>query len=278
MSIATQGKTLEDIELELLLEGLFQHYGYDFRGYSRASVKRRVLQTLHPEGVRTLSALQDKVLHDSECMDRLLLALSVGVTAMFRDPDFYLALREKAVPILRTYPFMRIWNVGCSTGEEAYSLAILLREEGLYDRCRIYATDMNGAALEQAQAGEFALSDLEEYDRNFKEAGGKGQFSEHYTTRAGRVVLDPGLKRHIVFAQHNLVTDDAFNEFNMVLCRNVLIYFTRELQDRVHELLYRSLGIFGVLGLGKRETIRFTSHQECYKDLDSKAKLYRKVA
>lgn len=274
----TPAKTVEDIELELLLEGLFQQYGYDFRDYSRASVMRRVVDAMQQEQARTISALQAKVLHDPECMGRLLLALSVSVTSMFRDPDFYMTFRSKVVPVLRTYPFIRIWNAGCSTGEEAYSLAILLREEGLQERSRIYATDVNKVALERAEAGTYPLRAMQQYADNYHEAGGTRSFTDLYTVRAGEGHLDPSLKRNIVFAEHNLVTDAPFNEFNVVLCRNVLIYFNRSLQDRVHNLLYKSLAIFGVLGLGKRETIRFTSHQDCYKELDGPARLYRKVA
>jgi chemotaxis protein methyltransferase CheR len=291
---------LVDIEIDLLLEGVYRHYGYDFRSYSRSSVKRRVLLTLEREGVSTVSGLQTKVLHDAACMNRLIHALSVNVTSMFRDPEFFATFRSKVVPLLRTYPFVRIWNAGCSTGEEAYSMAIVLSEEGLYDRCSIYATDISATALEKAEAGVYPLSELERSANTYRQAGGTGDFSAFYKpvgqgsqhgsgqTRAESVptahrppptgLLDPSLRRNIVFAEHNLVVDGTFNEFNVVLCRNVLIYFNRELQDRVHGLLYESLAMFGVLGLGKQETIRLTSHQGCYKELDGPARLYRKVA
>jgi chemotaxis protein methyltransferase CheR len=269
--------TLEQIEIELLLEGVYRHYGFDFRDYAPGSVKRRVRESMHRERQSTISGFQERVLHDPECMDRFMLAMSVDVTTMFRDPDFYLAFREKVVPLLRTYPFISIWNAGCSTGQEAYSIAVLLKEEGLYDRCRIYATDMNKAMLERAEAGTFPLSMAPEYAANHRQAGGKGCFSELYTTRKDRGVFNASLKRNITFAQHNLATDGAFNEFNVVLCRNVLIYFNKSLQDRVHKLLYDSLAMFGVLGLGKKETIKFTSHQGCYEELDGLSRLYRKV-
>ncbi len=269
--------TLENIEVALLLEGVYRHYGFDFRDYSLASIKRRVWQSVQREGLHTISGLQEKVLHDPECMARFLLALSINVTAMFRDPDFYLTFRNKVVPVLRTYPFIRVWNAGCSTGEEAYSMAILLKEEGLYDRCRIYATDMNKVVLESAEAGVFRLSAMEEYAANYRQAGGTGSFEGFYTAKRDKAIFEPSLKRNIVFAQHNLVTDGPFNEFNVILCRNVMIYFNRSLQDRVHNLLYDSLSMFGVLGLGKRETIRFTSRQGCYAELDGHARLYRKV-
>ena len=271
---------LEEIEIALLLEGVYRQYGYDFREYSRASVKRGVWRSIQREQLRTISGFQEKVLHDPDCMARFVLALSTNVTAMFRDVDFYLAFREKVVPLLRTYPFIRIWNAGCSTGEEAYSIAILMREEGLYERCQIFATDMNRAALESAEAGEFRLSAMREYAQNYEEAGGtggRGSFARLYISRGGKAVFDPTLKQNIIFAQHNLVTDGPFNEFNVVLCRNVLIYFNRSLQDRVHNLLYDSLAIFGVLGLGKRETIRLTPQQACYRELNGPARLYQKV-
>jgi chemotaxis protein methyltransferase CheR len=273
----TYDAALEQIEVDLLLEGVYRHYGFDFRNYAPSSIRRRIRQTMEWEQIGSISALQAKILHDPDCMARFVQALSVNVTSMFRDPDFYLAFRHKVVPLLRTYPFIRIWNAGCSTGQEAYSIAILLEEEGLYDRCRIYATDMNRAALEKAQLGLVPSAALKEYAANYDRAGGTGAFSSFYTAANGKVALDQSLRRNIVFAQHNLVTDAPFNEFNVVLCRNVLIYFNKALQDRVHALLYDSLGIFGVLALGKKETIRFTSHHGCYKELDGAAKLYRKV-
>lgn len=268
---------LEQIEVELLLEGVYRHYGFDFRNYAPGIIKRRVRQAIQREQVATVSGLQEKLLHDPERMGQFLLALSINVTSMFRDPDFYQVFRQRVVPILRTYPFVRIWIAGCSTGEEAYSMAILLKEEGLYDRCQIYATDMNKAVLDKARSGTFPLSAAREYAANYRQAGGTATFDDLYTATQDRAVLAPSLKRNIVFAQHNLVTDAPFNEFNVILCRNVLIYFNRSLQDRVHKLLYDSLGILGVLGLGKKETIRFTSHQGCYKELDGPTRLYRKV-
>jgi chemotaxis protein methyltransferase CheR len=270
-------KSLEEIEIELLLEGIYQQYGYDFRDYSAALLKRRIWHTMQSQKVGTISGLQEKVLHDPEWMERLLLALSINVTSMFRDPDFYLAFRRKVVPILRTYPFMRIWNAGCSTGEEAYSLAILLTEEGLYDRCQIYATDMNSAVLKRAEAGVFPLSAMQEYAAGHAQSGGAASFLDMFTIRSGNAILKPSLKRNVTFAQHNLATDSAFNEFNVVLCRNVLIYFNRGLQNRVHDLLYDSLATFGILGLGKRETIKLTSHQKSYRELDAANRLYRKI-
>jgi chemotaxis protein methyltransferase CheR len=275
-------KTREDIEIDLLLEGVYQQYGYDFRDYSRALLKRRILHTMRSENAGTISGLQEKVLHNAESVDNLFTSLSIGVTSMFRDPEFYLAFRQKVVPILRTYPFVRIWNAGCSTGEEAYSLAIVLNEEGLHDRFHIFATDMNTAALERAQAGTVALSVLPDYAANYKLSGGTADFLGLFTNGSGRhqpsrATLKAFLKENITFAQHNLTTDAAFNEFNVVLCRNVLIYFNRDLQGRVHRLLYESLATFGILGLGKKETIKLTPYQNRYTELDSPNRLYRKI-
>src|SRR5688500_11818340 len=264
-------KTLQDIEIELLLEGVYRHYGHDFRDYSPTSVKRRVLHLVDAERTHTISGLQGKILHDPAALHRFLDAFSINVTAFFRDPEFYLAFRKKVVPLLRTYPFVRIWNAGCATGQEAYSMAILLKEEGLYDRCRIYATDFNSAALQKAEAATFPLAARDDYAANYTLAGGAGSFADFFHVNDRTAHLDPALKQNIAFAHHNLAIDGVFNEFNVILCRNVLIYFNKRLQDRVHKLLYDSLAIFGVLGLGEKETIRFTSHQGCYKELDRKS-------
>jgi chemotaxis protein methyltransferase CheR len=267
---------LEDLEIRLLLEGVWSCYGYDFRDYALTSIRRRVRFFMEEEGLSTITSVQDRVLHDPLALRRFLRALSVNVTAMFRDPSFYRALREVVVPVMRTYPAVRIWHAGCATGEEVYSVAILLREEGLYDRCRLYATDINDAVLRQAQRGELPLSSMRENTRHYIEAGGGHGFARWYKTRDNRAVLDPELRRNIVFAQHNLATDGSFNDFHLVVCRNVLIYFNRTLQDRVHRLLYDSLVRFGFLGLGLKETTRFTPHEAHYEELPER--LYRKVA
>ena len=272
------GGELERIEIELLLEAIDRHYGFDFRGYALGSLRRRLWRTAAEEGVQSISGLQEKVLHDPEAMERLLTGLSVNVTTMFRDPTFYVAFREHVVPLLRTYPFIRIWNAGCSSGEETYSLAILLQEDGLYDRARIYATDFNSDVLARARAGELPLDRMQEYTQNYQQAGGTRDFSAYYAVQGGIAKLDAGLSKHVVFAQHNLASDRSFNEFNVVLCRNVLIYFGRDLQRHVHRLFYDSLGRFGVLGLGQKETLRFTGLEDSYEELDAREKLYRKVA
>ncbi|HEU0092678.1 MAG TPA: protein-glutamate O-methyltransferase CheR [Vicinamibacteria bacterium] len=273
---APASEGLEDLEIRLLLEGVWSCYGYDFRDYALTSIRRRVRFFMEEEGLSTVTSVQDRVLHDPLALRRFLRALSVNVTAMFRDPSFYRALREVVVPVMRTYPAVRIWHAGCATGEEVYSVAILLREEGLYDRCRLYATDINDAVLRQAQRGELPLSSMRENTRHYIDAGGGHGFARWYKTRDDRAVLDPELRRNIVFAQHNLATDGSFNDFHLVVCRNVLIYFNRALQDRVHRLLYDSLVRFGFLGLGLKETTRFTPHEAHYEELPER--LYRKVA
>lgn len=268
---------LEEIEVRLLAEGIYRHYGFDFRDYSMPSLKRRVWKRVYAEGLSTVSGLQEKVLHDPECMERLLLDLSINTTAMFRDPTFYLAFRQKVVPLLRTYPFVRIWHAGCSTGEEVYSMAILLQEEGLYDRCRIYATDINEAVLARAREGIFPLASMQENTSNYIAAGGVGTFSGYYTARYDYALFRPALREHVVFAQHNLVTDSSFNHFNVIFCRNVLIYFNNALQDRVQQLFLDSLEMFGILGLGKKETIRYSAVADDFEDIDTEERLYRRV-
>jgi chemotaxis protein methyltransferase CheR len=268
---------LEQIEIELLLEGIHRRYGFDFRDYAPASLRRRVRRRMEGEKVETISALQDLLLHDPAVMERLLLDLSVNVTAMFRDPTFFLRVREKVVPLLRTYPFARIWVAGCSTGEEVYSLAILLAEEGLADRVRVYATDINEAVLETAKLGVFPLEKMQEYTQNYIRAGGTRSFSEYYVASYDGAQFARELVDGAVFAQHNLVSDAAFNEFNAVICRNVMIYFAEPLQQRVHRLFYESLPRLGVLGLGQKETIRFSPHAEQFEELDAEERLYKKI-
>jgi chemotaxis protein methyltransferase CheR len=268
---------LEEIELSLLLEGVYRRYGFDFREYAAASLRRRVWRRVYAEGLTSISSLQDRLLHDPVSMERLLLDLSINVTAMFRDPSFYGAFREKVVPALRTYPFTRIWVAGCSTGEEVYSLAILLQEENLYDRARIYATDINEAVLDRARSGVFPIDKMRDYTQNYIKAGGTRAFSEYYLAKYDGAQFQRSLIENVVFAQHNLVSDRSFNEFNVIICRNVMIYFDRTLQDRVHRLFYDSLMTFGVLGLGHKESIRFSPHEESFEELDRSEKLYRKV-
>jgi chemotaxis protein methyltransferase CheR len=268
---------LEELEIDLLLEALFRQHGFDFRGYARSSLRRRVRAAVAAEGLRTVSGLLEKMLHEPACLERLLLGLSVNVSAMFRDPRFFLAFRQHAVPLLRTYPFIRIWQAGCSMGEEVYSLAILLQEEGLYDRCRIYATDMNEVVLRAAREGIYPVDVMQKYTANYLAAGGAGVFSDYYTAAYDHVILRPSLRDQIVFSQHNLVSDGVFNEFNVILCRNVMIYFSRPLQERVHDLFSRSLATFGLLGLGSHESLRFLTTERDYQPLVSGEKLFRRT-
>jgi chemotaxis protein methyltransferase CheR len=232
---------------------------------------------VHAERLESIAGLLEKVLHDPQCMERLLLDLSINVTAMFRDPTFYGAFRDKVVSLLRTYPFTRVWVAGCSTGEEVYSLAILLEEEGLYDRTRIYATDINEVVLDRAKAGVFPLDRMQDYTENYIRAGGKRSFSEYYLAKYEGALFDRALTENVVWAQHNLVQDRAFNEFNVILCRNVMIYFDRTLQNRVHRLFYESLERFGILCLGNKESIRFTEFEDRYEELDPHEKLFRRI-
>jgi chemotaxis protein methyltransferase CheR len=265
------------LEVQLLLEAILRRYGYDFRSYAFSSLKRRILHLVKSLGMETVSALQEKVLHDPSILDRLLLAISVNVTSLFRDPEFFAAVRERVVPILKTYPFVRIWHAGCSTGEEVYSMAILLEEEGLYDRCRIYATDMNEGVLRRAREGIFPLSTESLYRQNYQHAGGKASLDDYFTAAYGSGIFRAALKRNVVFSQHNLATDGSFNEFHLIMCRNVLIYFKKSLQSRVHSLLYESLNLRGILGLGSKESIQFTPHEKGYETLKPGVKLYRRV-
>jgi len=268
----------DEIEIDLLCEGIFQHYGFDFRQYARSSLKRRVKNLMELEGLATISALQEKILHDEQIMERFLLNLSINVTSLFRDPDLYTSFREKVVPILATYPSIRIWHAGCATGEEVYSMAILLEEEGLADKATIYATDINELVIKKAKAGIFDLSVMREYSSNYIKAGGTRAFSEYYTAKYDHAILRPELRRRIVFSKHNLVTDGSFNEFNVIFCRNVMIYFNSELQGRVHNLLHDSLCRFGMLVLGSKETIQFSSCEDSYKELDVFSHIYQRCA
>jgi chemotaxis protein methyltransferase CheR len=276
--LAEEQLNLESLELQLLLEGIYRQYGFDFRQYAHASLRRRVWRRVHAERLPTISALLDRVLHDSDAMERLLVDLSINVTAMFRDPTFFLAFREKIVPLLRTYPFTRVWVAGCSTGEEVYSLAITLQEEGLYDRTRIYATDINVGVLERAREGVFPLEKMQEYTENYIRAGGTRAFSEYYLAKYEGALFDRRLTENVVWAPHNLGQDSSFNTFHVILCRNVMIYFDRALQHRVHQLFFESLERLGVLALGHKESIRFSGFEEQYEELDPAEKLYRRLA
>jgi len=275
--VSPYNSELERIEIELLLEGVYRQYGFDFRAYAYASIRRRLWKRIEAEGLATVSALQDRVLHEPKMMERLLLDLSINVTAMFRDPTFYRAFREHVVPLLRTYPFIRLWHAGCATGEEVYSMAILLQEEGMYERCRIYATDINEVVLQKAKEGIFPVDRMQEYTENYIAAGGKKAFSDYYLAKYGGALFSPSLTKNVVFSLHNLVTDRSFSEFNVILCRNVLIYFDKALQGKVHRLFYESLATFGILAVGNRESLRFSPHEDRYEQINGPDKIYRKV-
>lgn len=267
----------EDIELELLLDGMHRLYGHDFRNYATPSLKRRIWNFIKMNNLKNISSLQAKVLHDRLTFDRLVHSLSIPVTEMFRDPEVFKSFRENIVPILRTYPYIRIWHAGCSTGEEVYSMAILLYEEGLYDKTRIYATDMNSQSLKQAQNGIFGIEKMKLYTKNYIDAGGTQSFSEYYTAKYNSVMFKPFLQKNMIFAEHNLATDSSFNEFNVILCRNVMIYFNDTLRDHVHGLFHESLSHFGILVLGSKESIQHTEYGSSYEALDRVEKIYRKI-
>jgi chemotaxis protein methyltransferase CheR len=277
MSLAANADDVEAGEIQLLLETVFQRYGFDFRDYAFSSIKRRIWQCVDEEKADGLTDLQGKLLHDPAVMERFLMKVTINVTSMFRDPDFYRAFRVRVVPELRDRTFIRIWHVGCSTGEEVYSMAILLREEGLYSKCRIYATDMNEGVLAQAKSGIFPLALLREYTTHYLHAGGTSSFSEYYTAGYDHVIFQHSLSENVVFAQHNLVTDGSFNDFHVILCRNVMIYFNDVLTARVHGLLYGSMALAGFLCLGNRESIKFTPHESCYEPFDSNERIYRRI-
>lgn len=267
----------ENIEIELLLQAVYSVSGFDFRKYMRSSIQRRVENRMRLEHIRRASGMIEKVLYEKGFVEKLLNDFSINVTEMFRDPDFFKAFRTNLVPLLKELPEIRIWHAGCSTGEEAFSMAIMLKEEGLYDKTKIYATDMNETVIEHAQKGILPLNRMQSYTKNYLQAGGKREFSEYYTTDYQNAYLDPNLLKNVVFFQHNLVTDGSFNEFHIIMCRNVMIYFTGELQTYVNQLFYDSLCKDGFLAVGSKESIRTSSFSEVYKDFDAREKIYRKL-
>jgi chemotaxis protein methyltransferase CheR len=270
-------RSIHEVEIDLLLQGVFERYGYDFRNYARASLTRRVRRSLQAEGLATVSALQERLLHDPEAALRFVAAISVHTTAMFRDADVYQSLRNDVVPMLRTYPFVRIWHAGCSTGEEVYSLAIMLEELGVYDRCRVYATDISDRILERARQGVFPLRQMREYTIAYQRAGGVADFSSYYTTDQENAIFRASLRRNLLFSQHNLVSDSMFNEFHLIVCRNVLLYFDESLRDRAQKLFHSSLIPLGTLVLGKKESLRFTAYNHLYRELRDGLQIYRRL-
>jgi len=265
-----------DIEMQLLLDAIYLKYHCDFRGYAGSSLKRRLTTALGRFECSTLSQLQDKVLHDATVFPALMDYLTVQVSEMFRDPTYFLSLRQKVVPLLRTYPSLKIWVAGCSTGEEVYSLAILLREEGLLERTLIYATDINQAALKKAEAGVYDLERIAGFTSNHQKSGGKTSLSDYYTAAYGAVVLDKSLRRNVVFSDHSLATDSVFAEMQLVSCRNVLIYFNRQLQERALGLFRDSLCRKGFLGLGSKESLRFSAHNSAFDEVVREDRIFQK--
>jgi len=277
MSLDSENKNHTiNIEIELILRAMYAKYGYDFRNYSKAHVKRRLLNKMSACDLQSISQMQHKVLHDQSFFEELLKELSINVTEMFRDPDFYLALRREVIPILKTYPFFKVWHAGCSTGEEVYSFAVLLMEEGIYDRAQIYATDFNHQVLDIAKKGIYPIDRIKEYTSNYQAAGGKRSFSDYYMANYDSVIYDQSLKKNLVFAEHNLVTDGVFAEVNLIICRNVLIYFNKELQNRVITLFKDSLVNGGYLGLGSKESLQFTNQVDNFEVINSDEKVYKK--
>jgi len=270
------GGTDFDIELQLLVDAIYLKYHFDFRGYSTASLKRRLRTALIRFECQTLSQLQDRVLHDATVFPALLDFLTVPVSEMFRDPSYFRSLREIVVPLLKTYPSLKVWVAGCSTGEEVYSLAILLREEGLLTRTLIYATDINPQTLQKAEAGVYDLDRIAGFTENHRRSGARSSLSDYYTAAYDRAVFDKSLKRHIVFTDHSLATDSVFAEVQLVSCRNVLIYFNRELQDRAIGLFREALCRRGFLGIGAKESLRFSSHADAFTELVRAERIFQK--
>jgi chemotaxis protein methyltransferase CheR len=269
--------SVSETELHLLVEAIYLQYSYDFRNYSGASQKRRILQAMTRFECPTVGALQALVLKDATLFMELLQYLTIPVSAMFRDPTFFLALRQQVIPVLRTYPSFKVWIAGCSTGEEVYSLAILLREEGLLEKSLIYATDINPVALDKARRGIFTLTSIKGHTANYQQAGGRQAFSDYYSAAYDAAIFDPTLRTNVTFSDHSLATDSVFSETQLVLCRNVLIYFNKPLQDRALGLFHESLSHRGFLGLGSKESIDFSSYAAHFEALDKAARIFRKL-
>ncbi|WP_150305385.1 CheR family methyltransferase [Pseudomonas saliphila] len=267
---------IEDIEIRLLLEALYHRYHYDFRHYAMASIRRRLRQAKDNLGFATISAMQERVLHDPDMLPQMLRYLTVQVSEMFRDPSYFQAIRQAVIPHLRTYPSLKVWVAGCSTGEELYSLVILFREEGLEERTLFYATDINPEALHQAETGIYDAERVRQFSENYRQAGGKTSLSDYYHSQYNRCILDKSLRRNVVFSDHSLVTDQVFGEMHLISCRNVMIYFDRNLQDRAVGLFKESLSRQGFLGLGSKENLRFSTHAHAFRDFVRTEKIYQR--
>lgn len=267
---------LERIEIDLLVDGIYKVYGYDFRHYLRSSLRRRINHRMNLEGLPTITSLLEKVIHEPGFISILLNDFSIKVTEMFRDPSFFASFRSDVVPLLKELPEIRIWHAGCATGEEVYSMAILLHEEGLLDKAKIYATDMNEQVIESAKLGKFPLKRMQGFTKNYWQAGGTKEFSSYYTTDYEHALFHPYLKQNLMFAEHNLATDCSFNEFHVILCRNVMIYFDSDLQNRVHTLFFDSLALKGFLALGNMESL-ISVHKGKYEDFNQPERIFRKM-
>lgn len=272
-----EGISLSDEDVELILRDLIDLYGYDFTNYSRASLKRRILRLLSNDRFLSFAEFRYRLKSDAEYFKRFVEQITVNVTEMFRDVQFYKSLREQVLPVLATKPVIRIWHAGCSTGEEVYSMAILLAEANLLQKSLLYATDINPAVLEKVRTGIFPLSQMKQYSENYIASGGKKDFSSYYTAQYNAAKFNESLGKRIVLATHNLVSDGSFNEFHLILCRNVMIYFDKPLQDRALRLFYESLEVLGYLALGSKETLKFTEVSGMFRQLENREKIWRKM-
>ncbi|MBY0546986.1 MAG: hypothetical protein K2W95_06815 [Candidatus Obscuribacterales bacterium] len=266
-----------DLEVKLLMTCLYERYGLDFSQYSSELLRRRLLLFAENNGLRSISLIQDRVLHEPEWLDKLLCIITVSATPMFRAPSFFHCLREKVIPALKTDPYFRIWIAGCSGGEEAYLLAVLLEDEGVYDRCRVYATDVSEESINIAKRGVYAPVTMSEYGSIYAESGGSKRLSEHYSLVNNEAVMHPNLRRNIVFARHNIATDSSFNDFSLILCRNSMVHFQKPLRDRVFSLLHESLTFYGLLAVGNKESIRISPLEKYYQEFDPEHRIYRKM-
>ena len=273
-SIAGEADGLTSLELDLLLEGIQRRYGYDFRGYARSSLKRRFVHRMQQEKLDNLSSLLPLLLHDPGVFDHLLGDLSITVTEMFRDPSFFQVLRERVLPRFRELPYLKIWHAGCATGEEVYSMAILLAEENLYDRMHLYATDYNKQSLQKAERGIYPLDGFQQAGKNYTQSGGRRSFSDYYSAKYDFARLDERLRRNVTFSFHNLVSDGCFGEMDLIVCRNVLIYFDKPLKQRVVDLFWESLAPDGVLCLGRKESIDYLDRASRFTSIDAGERIY----
>jgi len=267
---------IENLEIELLIEAIFKRYGYDFRYYSRASIKRRLKHFLSKTNLNRIAELIPRVIHDKPFFDSLFFTISITVTEMFRDPFVYQTIRKKIIPFLKTYPFIKIWNSGCATGEEVYSMAILLKEEGLSERSQIYATDFNDLVLKKVKEGIYPIENIKQYTANYQKSGGKESFSNYYHSKYDSAIMNRELAKNITFANHNLTSDTVFGEMHLIMCRNVLIYFDKPLQDRALKLFHDSLASRGFLCLGTKESLQFSKVSKRFVIMARKEKIYQK--